>query len=819
MLKSKSGRLRALANSVSLFSLPALVLTATPALAQSSVTSDELVVTATRRAVSVQDVPLNIAAIGGDDIEQQDLGDLTELSAYVPGIHIVDQGGHAAHPIIVRGLNADPIGSNDGSNDGGGTVATYVGEVPLFVDLRLQDMERVEVLLGPQGTLYGAGTLGGAIRYLPRKPEFDAATLAYRAEVYNYSEGDDLSNDIGLTANLPITDTFAVRVVLDRLEDQGFIDYNYIVQQPGVSDPDAFATPGERAANLAPVPDANDRDVISGRVAARWAVTPTFDATLTYYFQDSEVFGRQISSHRGTIPNVQEYESTKRVRETFERTNELLALEAEWDVGFAALTSATGYSRYSDNSQRDQTDLLLMLNPLASSYYYDNFPSFTARTRDISDENTFTQELRAVSTHGGPFSWIVGAFYSEHEETGISQEFTPLFSEFLVANYGAVLRTDGLEYYNLVTQDLKESAIYGELGYNITDNWNVTVGGRYYEYDLSGTTVVDLPLLNTAYFGQPDGFIDLSNPTPSGQSDEGFLWKFNTSYSFTDDILAYFTRSEGYRIGDSNGLELCAVPGGGPGQSVCASNQQEFEYTADTTVNYEIGLRTQWLDRRLTLNGAIYLVEWDGPQVGSATLVGSQPITINGTGAESRGFEMNFNADITDHLSVRGSYSYNTTELTSVSPSLITQLNLTTLLPERIDGQEGDRLPGSPENQGSLYINYEVPMGAMTWDFSYGFSAITDVFSRTGARGGGLTLPGYSIHNASITLTGANWNAQLYVKNLFDEFAETGVVSTSRNNLNLGPDDAGGPVFVRSYFTDVAPPRQIGFRVGYEFGS
>ena len=120
---------------------------------------DELIITATRRNSTVQDAPINIAAVGASEIEEQGLGDLAEVARWVPGVHIVDQGSRGDNRIIVRGLNADPLGSAEGvNNNGGGTVATYVGEIPLYVDLKTNDLERVEILLGPQGTLYGAGT-------------------------------------------------------------------------------------------------------------------------------------------------------------------------------------------------------------------------------------------------------------------------------------------------------------------------------------------------------------------------------------------------------------------------------------------------------------------------------------------------------------------------------------------------------------------------------------------------------------------------------------------------------------------------------------
>ena len=158
---------------------------AMPAFAQ----VEEIVVTATRRAEAVQDIPVNISAVGGTQIEQQGFDDLSELASYVPGLNVVDQGGRDGNRIVVRGLNAESIANSFGQENGGGTVATYVGEIPLYVDLRLNDLERVEVLLGPQGTLYGAGTMGGAIRYIPKKPDFDSTVFEARVDAFSYSEG------------------------------------------------------------------------------------------------------------------------------------------------------------------------------------------------------------------------------------------------------------------------------------------------------------------------------------------------------------------------------------------------------------------------------------------------------------------------------------------------------------------------------------------------------------------------------------------------------------------------------------------------------
>jgi outer membrane receptor protein involved in Fe transport len=832
-----------LLRSISVFALPFLGLAiAAPAMAQSPDDGEIVIVTGTRRATNIQDTPVNIAAVGRQEIEEQGLAEISELANYVPGLHIIDQGGHASSPIIVRGLNADPIGPNDGANNGGGTVATYVGEIPLFVEMRLEDMEQVEVLMGPQGTLYGAGTLGGAIRYIPRRPQFDAATVQLRGDVYDYSEGEDLSTDLGVTFNVPFSDTFAIRGSVDQLRDTGFIDYNYIVREMGVSDPDGFSDP----TNFSPVADANDEDVISGRLAVRAVPAPWWEVNLTYYYQDAQIGGRQISSHVGLIP-VDHYVSTKRVRETFDRTNALLALEQTLDLGFAELTSATGYSEYDDASQRDQTDLLIGLNPGSSYYYYENFPTFTSFTYDTTSENTFTQELRLVSTNDGPLSWILGAFYSSYEGGNESREFTPEFSEYLfndplgVGYFSDSIRSDDLEYFNVSFAKLVESAAYGEIGYDFTPNWNVTIGGRYYEYELETTSATDFPLLETQ-FGRPDGEIVLDF-IPGGQSDDGFLWKFNTSYRFSEDVLTYFTRSEGYRIGNSNDVAPCDP--NDVTQTVCGQ-PDEIEYTADITTNYELGIRTTWLDGRLLLNGAIFHIDWEGPQVAGATLIGLQPITKNGANAQTEGVEINFNWDITDRFSVRGSAAHTRAELTEISPNLITLSNSANdfLLPAltgdpvvdapfipfydlggaegdprasfRVPGLKGDRLPGSPEYQYSLFFNYNLPTSAGSdWDFTYWFAGIGDVEQLTGGRG--TTLPAYSIHNASVRYSTQAWAVTLYAKNLWDEFAASGATGSTRSNY-IFTDDAGGPVYLRSHYLDVLPPRTIGLRFTYDFG-
>ena len=777
---------------------------------------EEIVVTATRRAGTVQDVPINIAALDGARIEEQGFVNISEILSYVPGINAINQGGRNGNETIVRGLNADPLGQG-GGNDNGSTVATYVGEVPIPIDLRLQDLERVEVLLGPQGTLYGAGTLGGAIRFIPYKPDTSESLFEIRGNFYSYSEGSDLSTDFGLTANIPVSDTFALRGSIDWLDDKGYIDYPFVVQEPGVSSPDIDPTDAAAvAANFNPANDANGQEVVSGRIAARWQPNDRFDSTLTYYFQSEDNEGRTVSSARGGFPSPR-FASASRVLEPNEEDNELIALEITADLGFAELTSATGFGSYEEVGQRDQTDLLISLE-----YSYETFPTFTAFTREEEEDEFFSQEIRLVSTSDSRVNWIVGAFYNKFDTVSSSSEFTPGFAAF--AGFD---RPDDLEYFSAGTTEIEEQAIFGEIGFDITDRWQVTVGGRYYEYDIQAQSTVDFPLFDPGFVAASLDEIKARPLDPDlRQKDDGTLFKFNTSFDVSDEVMLYATVSEGFRIGGSNGGGPCPDfdPNASQGNCNLAPGQQfgpgpndfaqfdERAFGPDLTRNFELGAKTRWLNGALTLNGAIFLVQWDDPQLSSATVNASIPITINANGAEATGFELFADWGISDQFRMRGTYSYTKTELTADVPSLIRTFTPPGFGSEFEDGLDGDRLPGAPESQLSIFASYDYDLASGNGlRFNAGYAWQDDVLSRTGSRGSSLDLDSFGITNVSAVYDAQNWSVTLYAYNLFDDFAESGVQSTALSNqAPLGAN-------VRSYLTQVLRPQTIGARFRYRF--
>ena len=521
-----------------------------PSVYAQTVTVDEkqiekVEVTATRRSGTLQEVPINISALTSDVLDQQNIEDLDGVARWVPGLTVTDQGGRNDSPIIVRGLNTNSSGP--GSN--GGTVATYFGDIPLFLNMRLVDVDRVEVLIGPQGTLYGAGTLGGAIRYLPKKVDLEFMSGEVTGDVFSISESDSLGGESSIVFNAPIIDgELAVRASLNYFNNPGFLDYNYVVKEGGVSLPDPdWSNEEEVNSNLRRVEDANGEDTLTGRIAVRWAPNDWFDSTLTYFYQKQDVEGRSITHYDALSDEnplsdvIGKYESAYRYEEPREKEDELLSLEVSADLGFAELVSATGLSNFDANGQRDQTDLLIRLD-----YSYEEFPAFSAYTEEVEEREVFTQELRLVSQTSGPLSWIIGGFYYDLDSEGSSKEFTPNFDVYAIDVWGVDgnYRPDALEYFSVDESEVTEKALFGELTYELTSDWDVTLGLRAYQYDVHSRSAVDLPLYNSVFESRASDSIVLDYGETEAD-DSGTLFKFNTSYQFTNSTMGYLTISEG----------------------------------------------------------------------------------------------------------------------------------------------------------------------------------------------------------------------------------------------------------------------------------
>ncbi len=785
------------------------------------------VVTATRVEEPLQQVPMSISAVTGADIERRAIDNLTELARWTPGLTVVDQGARGSNAVIVRGLHTDALnGSEAAGNNYNNGVATYLGDIPLAVDLRLHDIERVEVLLGPQGTLYGAGTLAGAVRYLPRRPDTERRTLDVRGDLFGLAHGGAPGADAGVTFNLPLVNRkLALRGSVDRYADPGFIDYDYLLRTPGVSEPEPDLTdPGAVETNLRREPDANTEDTLSARLSLLWDATPDVSALFAYHLQDQRVGARQVNHLRSF--DTGRYVSAHRYLEPNDRRNELLSLELTWRLRGAELTSAAGYSRFSAQGQRDQTDLLIQafgiggllpgtypgleraqaLEPgVTGADLTSGFRSFSAYTREDSQEERLNWETRLVSTGDGPWRWVGGVFFNRYDGHGTSYEYAPGLTEFsgITPVVGGSPASEPVEYYSLGAQAVDERALFGEVSRDLGDRWRVTAGGRWFGYRVATGNLTEFPY--TPMYNSP--YSDHES------DDSGVLFKGSVSYRLDDQTNLYFTRSEGYRIGGGNNFRVCtdeelalledADPGNDPPQSGCIYADQAL-IRPDTTANYEVGLRRSWADERVTFSGTLFHVDWTDIQVAGLTPFSAEPITLNGGGAVSRGAELASTVGVTNALRLRGSWSYTRAELSVDSPGL---------LDGGADAFRGDRLSGAPRQQGSLLASWASLLGDdVAFDVQYGYSYVGDVLTRIGMRAGGEALPAWDLHNVSASLSKDAWTLTFYADNLFDQYAVTGVRQTP--DL-IGITDDG--FRSRRYFANVLAPRRAGVRIRYAF--
>lgn len=807
-----------IATAVSLASLPLAGLPLAQVLAEEGAaagTIEELIVTASRRDTTVQDIPINITAISDTMIDDYRLDGIAEIARYVPGLTVVDRGPRDTVPdILVRGLNTDGLGPGFP----GGTVATYFGDIPLDIDLKPIDLDRVEVLIGPQGTLYGKGTMGGAIRYIPKRAEAERFSLDVRADVSSNVESDGLSHGYGATMNLPLVeDVLAVRVNYDEQSDEGFIDYNNVVRVSGVSNPEP--APADRANNLRRVKDANGEEATSARVNLRWTPNDVWDINYWYFKQENEAEGRQLVQRESF--GTDRFESAMRYLEPNDYDNELRSLEIKADFGFVEATAVYGESEYNEIGQRDQTDLLLNFQ-----YGYEFFPTFSAFTREIVEEDTKTLEIRFASQYDGPLSWVAGYFENDFAQIATSEEFTPGFDVFAVNNFGGVqARPDALEYFSLDDQHEQESAIYGEVTYQFAEAFEATVGYRNYEFEVDSRSGFALPLFETVFLGEPQDAIPLDLGDPNRGDDEGELFKFNLAWDMNETTMFYATYSEGYRNGGVNSVPLCT-----PEQ--IASNQQqlcgladEIFIDPDTIDNYEIGMKGLFLDKTLSLNVSLYTIDWEDLQVSDVTANGNLPITGNGSSAESKGLEVFGRWLINENWNVSWTYAYTNAELSKDAPGLVGPFT----------ALSGTRLPGHAEHQGSVNVTYTTYlMDNIEMNLNYGMVYSGDIYNlpggdedplvdEMGAPGdrGGEAIPSYDVHHLSATFRRDNWTVQAYVDNLFDEYYILGTRTSRRflQNERTGPGNDINGFTLRSYGRYVGMPRNMGLSVSYSFGS
>ncbi|MEH6607040.1 MAG: TonB-dependent receptor [Pseudomonadales bacterium] len=761
---------------------------------------EEVTVTATKRSASIQDIPFNISAVSGDTIREMGIADITDLSKVVPGLVVSDQGirtGFITSAISIRGMNAELVSRGSGPLKTVSPVAVYVNESPLFVNFQFQDLERVEVLRGPQGTLYGSGAMGGAIRYITNKPDTQEFQARVDTTVGSTAGAGDLNHKIHATLNIPLSDTFAVRMNAGLTKNAGFIDAPSLYQvnkneEPVLADPDDIL--GSLVATYSKS-DINDEEARSFRIAARWEPNDAVVVDLHYMHQKLEADATMEESL--SLPQGNKVSPRQRLN-GFEGETDFFSVEVQADVGFATATYAGTYSDDKNELGQDNTGLYEMFS-FWTAYYGDGprpyIPVFEKKNKEAT-----VHELRLTSNSDGALNWIVGGFYMEEETDAATEQWYPGYTDYSNAcfpvhgfasaecgygtltgvyeeNGGLPIRKD-LAYLTNFQEEFTDMALFGEVGYNFTDLWQVTAGVRFYDQEIDIKEQAGLMFV-------PGGIANESGSI----SETGQLYKLNTSYHLNDDTQIYANWSEGFRRGGSNGLPQTVF--GAP------VDDDLRRFAPDFATSYDIGIKGS-ISGRTEYSVALFRIDWEDIQLNTSCTPVGILCALNAGEARNQGLEAEVRSQITDSLMINAGYTYIDSEITN-----------TTGANGGFGGVKGESLPGVPEHSGSVSLIYQ-----HTLDNGLEFSW-NGVVSYTGKRLNGLDgatyteLDSYTNIDTALSLTGEQWTVGLRADNLLDNDEYIGVMPAGEvGQSNATGHDASGLM---------PRPRTISVLVNYHF--
>ena len=383
---------------------------------------EEVTVTASRRAADLQDIAFNVSALSEDALAEGGITRPEDLAKRIPGVSVIDGGARFKNSLSIRGVGSPGVSSSDYFT----TEATsyYVGETPLEnLNLRIKDAERIEVLRGPQGTLYGGGAMGGTVRYIMNRPDFDSFHGKVKTNISKTQGADSLNSDTDVMLNIPLADNFAVRVVGNYFDQAGFIDY--------VTFPDKVSS---GALPEIDKDDYNTEETTMGRISARWLITDQWDAEVAYTNQAQDTQGRQGYSFGSTDvfgdPITTDFVNKSTIvgfnDENADRDIDLFSFDLKGELAFGDLT--VHISQYEDD-YNTQGDITRFLEGLYVGYYPE-FEDFNAYDQnEITSEST-TAEIRLQSNGAGDFDWVAGAFWTDQDRTWNLLEYTPGLNEF-----------------------------------------------------------------------------------------------------------------------------------------------------------------------------------------------------------------------------------------------------------------------------------------------------------------------------------------------------------------------------------------------------
>lgn len=722
--------------------------------------NDDIIVTATKRRTTVQDVPFSINAQTAEDIQRSGATTLEDLSRNVAGLTIQNLGPGQSQ-VAIRGVSAGQIVRDQpGVKE---QVGVYLDEsvvsLSLFTpDLDLFDLNRVETLRGPQGTLFGSGSVGGTIRYITNQPRTDRVEGAVEGNV-NLVDGDDVGGHLKGAVNLPLSEKLAVRAVGYWTRYGGFVD---ALREGGGRDEDVNS--GERYGG---------RVALLIRPSENVSITPrvVYQEITANGFNRQDVYNLYANNFTTTRPRVvfDKREQYLLLRERFRDRTLIGDLTMSADLDGVTATSVSTYINRDILVSRDAS-------ALSGSVSVDlGFPTaavlLPSNLRDTTDLETYTQELRLASNGDGPFQWLFGGFFSKIDRVYNQSLPTPGYDAFTDARLGrgtSAAVANGFPanspYNAFLPYDIKQLAIFGEANYDF-GKLTLTAGGRYYDF------------VETRRFVSGGLFANGDNRFDKTRSD-GFTPRFLASYELSDRITINAQASQGFRLGGVN--DPLNLP-------LCSANDAALfggfqNYRDEKLWNYEFGVKSQF--RRVTFNAAAFYTDLDNLQVTLDAGSCSSRIVFNVPKAHTKGLEFELSATPIEGLDLGLNGTVIQSEFDSTLPEpLATSTGI----------RDGNRLPSVPKFQLSANATYTIPLkGGQDLFFSGSFQHVGTRFTQPGDQennprtfvhnlpfGGApasaattldLRLPDYQLVNLSAGVAfGRGFTLTAYVNNLLDE--------------------------------------------------
>jgi iron complex outermembrane recepter protein len=786
---------------------------------QTAAAPETVTITASGREQSASKAPYNVTALTEEMLREANITDAKKLIAQSIGISAPENSARFADSVTVRGLNVSPVNANNIEQFVRTTLSYYIDDTPLpNLGYRIKDIARVETLLGPQGTLYGAGSLGGTIRYITNKPKLGSTEGKVNLSLYQ-TQGGGISYDLDAVVNVPIAKTLALRVAAARLDEKGYTDR--VSNPPWRTGSDAWVTQPDAKTNV--YADDDWQRVNGGRISLLWRPARGVDVLFAHTRQDQLANGTTGASllplgvanarnaaerdaawknpglgltslpcnpnctytdDRTTPLAVNERTVLSRYAEFADRRFRLNSIDIDADLGFAKLHSATSEFKDSRIGQADYASQ-------GWTFYYslgDLGGSITSgRSAYMTFDNTYkgvNHETRLTSTGQGPFSWIAGIYYTQQDKSLKFSEVLPGMDAFLGKDKATKSPLPDVGYSEDLSSKYRETALYGETSYRITAPWSVTAGARVFNYsDTGGALLID-------YAG---GFVD-NNVTANGSASGKAYYKLNSAYEFNKDLLGYITFSQGFRRGGTNPFKT-------QGSRVIAEDARN--YKPDSTNNYEIGLKGYALNRDLYIEASLYRIDWKDAQTYRSQDVDGFPVngTANGPDARTRGLELNTRYRIGSAWQV--SYKAATSEGEWVgTKTQCLYLNNTSCR----TWEKGGQLGGTPKWTHELGLRFESTLANnmflwSTLNARYTSSKLSDRSDSVTENASVYVYPSYTRVNAAVGLGRDAWEAQLWVENLGNS---KGIVSNQAAGL-MG----------RTIIT--TKPRTIGANFSYNF--